>query len=184
MDNFTLPLGKMSSMIITAKDRNKRRRDKMVWSLLDHLKKKESSDTITWEMLGGKKFMASKPTSHLDFVTAGTKGIPKLSVLNLADVLDVPMKDMATLLSLSYKTLGRKKETDSLDTLASSLSIEIANTITKGLSVFENFDKFNRWLHKENRALKGKEPFSLLNTPTGIKVVNQVLGRIEEGIYT
>jgi len=171
-------------MEIAAKNTNKIRRDKMVWSLLDHLKKKEPSDTITWEMLGGKKFMPSKPTSHLDFVTAGAKGIPKLSILNLADVLDVPIKDMAILLNISYKTLGRKKETDTLDTLASSLSIEIANTITKGLSVFEDADKLNRWLHKENRGLKGQEPFHLLNTPTGIKMVNQLLGRIEEGIYT
>ena len=128
--------------------------------------------------------MPSKPTSHLDFVTAGARGIPKFSIVNLSEVLDVPMKDMAVLLNISYKTLGRKKQTDPLDTLASSLSVEIANTITKGLSVFENADKFNQWLHKENRALKGQAPFSLLNTPTGIKVVNQVLGRIEEGIYT
>ena len=171
-------------MSILAKDRYKQRRDKMVWSLLDHLKKKESYDAVTWEMLGGKKFMASKPTSQLDFITVGAKGIPKLSVIHLSEVLDVPMKDMAVLLNLSYKTLGRKKETDSLDTLASSLSIEIANTITKGLSVFEDADKLNRWLHKENRALKGQIPFNLLSTPTGIKVINQILGRIEEGIYT
>jgi len=171
-------------MKIAVKHTYTERRDKMVLSLLEHLKKKESSDTITWEMLGGKKFMTSKPTSHLDFLTAGSRGIPKLSVTNLSEVLNVPMKDMAVLLNLSYKTLGRKKETDPLDTLASSLSIEIANTITKGLSVFEDSDKFNRWLHKENRALKGQMPFNLLNTPTGIKVVNQVLGRIEEGIYT
>ena len=156
----------------------------MVGLLHDNLKKSEPNDAITWEMLGRKKFMSSKPTSHLDFDTAGSKGIPRLSVVNLADVLDVPMKDMAILLNVSYKTLGRKKETDSLDTLASSLSIEIADTITKGLSVFEDSDKFNRWLHKENRALKGQAPFSMLNTPTGIKVVNRLLGRIEEGIYT
>ena len=94
------------------------------------------------------------------------------------------MKDMATLLNISYKTLGRKKGTDVLDSLASSLSIEIANTFTKGLSVFEDPDKFNHWLQKGNRALNGKKPFELLNTPTGIKLVNQVLGRIKEGVYT
>ena len=152
--------------------------------LKDHIKRNEPSNIITWIILGGKTFMASKPSSILDFVTASSKGIPKLSVLNLAAVLDVPMKDMAVLLNVSYKTLGRKKKTDVMDTISSSLSIEIANTIAKGLSVFEDSAKLNRWLHKENRALNGQKPFDLLNTPTGIKLVNQILGRIEEGVYT
>lgn len=149
-----------------------------------YFRKGASANLITWVILGGKQFMDKEPVSTLDFVTAGNKGIPKLSVSNLAELMDVPMKDMATLLNISYKTLGRKKGTDVLDSLVSSLSIEIANTFTKGLSVFEYPDKFNHWLQKGNRALNGKKPFELLNTPTGIKLVNQVLGRIEEGVYT
>jgi putative toxin-antitoxin system antitoxin component (TIGR02293 family) len=149
-----------------------------------HLQKNESASTLTWIMLGGEHFMLNKPLSTLDFITAGIKGIPKSSVHNLSKILNVPMKDMATLLNISYKTLGRKKETDMINSLASSLSIEIAYTIAKGLAVFENPDKLNRWLHKENRALKGQKPFDLLCMPTGIRLVHQVLGRIEEGIYT
>ena len=152
--------------------------------LKSHLEKNESTDIITWVMLGGKHFMATRPSSKIDYVTASARGIPKLSVINLAAVLNVPMKDMATLLNVSYKTLGRKKKTDILDSLSSSLSIEIANTIANGLSVFEDADKFNRWIQKNNRALKGQKPFDLLNTPTGIKLVNQILGRIEEGVYS
>lgn len=156
----------------------------IVLILKDQMKKNASSDIITWLLLGGKEFMPSRPSSVIDFIVASSKGIPKLSVINLASVLEVPMKDMATLLNVSYKTLGRKKKTDILDSISSSLSIEIANTIAKGLSVFEDSARLNRWLHKENSALKGKIPFDLLSTPTGIKLVNQVLGRIEEGVYT
>jgi putative toxin-antitoxin system antitoxin component (TIGR02293 family) len=148
------------------------------------LQKNEPTDLVTWLMLGGQNFMPSKPTSVFDFLLAGTRGIPKLSVTNLATILDSPMKDMAHMLNISYKTLGRKKNTDILDSVTSSLSIEIANTITKGLYVFEDADRLNRWLHKENKALNGQKPFDLLNSPLGIKLVNQVLGRIEEGVYT
>lgn len=63
---------------------------------------------------------------------------------------------MATLLNISFKTLGRKKETNILDSISSSLTIEIANTLTKGLYVFEDAAKLNRWLHQENKALHGK----------------------------
>lgn len=166
MDTFPVTLGKMSIMH-TAISRKKRK------SLM-----------TTWEILGGKQFIPLEPKSVLDFVNAGIKGIQKQSVVRLAEVMEVPMKDMATLLNMSYKTLGRKKETDILDSLSSSLSIEIAETISKGFSVFEDSAKLNRWLQKENRALQGKKPIEFLNTPTGIKMVNRLLGRIEEGIYT
>jgi putative toxin-antitoxin system antitoxin component (TIGR02293 family) len=156
----------------------------VVATLKDQILRHEPVTLMTWVMLGGNYFMSALPVSTLDFLSAGSKGIPKSSIINLATVLNVPMKDMATMLNLSYKTLGRKKKTDLLDTITSSLSIEIANTIAKGLTVFEDADKLNRWLHKENRALQGQKPFDMLNTPTGIRLVNQILGRIEEGVYT
>lgn len=152
--------------------------------LQEQLEKGASINQIAWIILGGRQFIGAVPVSILDYVTAVNKGIPKLSVINLAEVMNVPMKDIAEILNVSYKTLGRKKQTDILDSLTSSLSIEIANTIAKGLSVFEDNNKLNRWLHKENRALQGKKPFDLLKTPTGIKMVNRLLSRIEEGVYT
>ncbi|WAC15269.1 MbcA/ParS/Xre antitoxin family protein [Dyadobacter pollutisoli] len=66
----------------------------------------------------------------------------------------------------------------------SSLSIEIANTIAKGLSVFGNVNALNRWLQKGNKALNNQKPFDLMNTPTELKLINQILGRIEEGVYS
>ncbi len=157
------------------------------WNLgmvTEMVRRKAPANTITWLILGSTHFMEKEPVSGLDFLMASEKGIPKLSLEHLADVLDIPMKDMADLLNLSYKTLSRKKKTDVLNTLVSSLSIEIAHTIALGLAIFEDPDKLNRWLHKENKALSGQKPFDLLNTPTGIKLVNQILGRIEEGVYS
>ncbi len=149
-----------------------------------YMKKGASANKLTWIILGGKSFMNREPNSMLDFVVAGNKGVSKLAVINLAEVLNIPMKDMATLLNISYKTLARKNKTDVLNSIASSLCIEIAHTVAKGLSLFEDPDKLNKWLHEDNRALKGQKPFNLLNTPTGLKLVNQILGRIEEGVYT
>ena len=165
MDIFPLTLVKMSTMATIIKGKRK-----------FHM--------TPWEILGGKEFVPAEPVSVLDYVRAGNKGIQKQSLIRLAEVMEVPMKDMATLLNISYKTLGRKKLTDTLDILSSSLSIEIAATISKGLSVFEDTSKLNRWLQKENRALQGKKPIDFLNTPTGIKMINHLLARIEEGIYT
>ncbi len=148
------------------------------------LERKCKEPVTVWEILGGKQFMPTAPKSILDYVKIANKGIKKQSVTRLAGLMKIPMRDMAVLLNISYKTLGRKKETDLMDSVSSSLSIEIAETILKGLSVFEDSDKLTCWLQKENRALQGERPLNLLNTPTGIKMVNRLLIRIEEGIYT
>jgi putative toxin-antitoxin system antitoxin component (TIGR02293 family) len=143
-----------------------------------------SQSEMTWRLLGGHQFMAHKPKTSLEFYGAVRKGVPKLAIDYLAKVLGIPMTKMAILLNLSYKTLTRKNTIDLLDTPVSSHAYEIADTIAKGLSVFEDEDRLNRWLNKGNRALNGAKPFDLLDTSTGIKLVNQMLGRIEEGVYS
>lgn len=148
------------------------------------LKRKNKEFLTAWDILGGKQFMPLPPKSVLEYVKIANKGIKKRSVIQLAELMKIPMKDMAVLLNISYKTLGRKNETDLLDSVSSSISIEIAETISKGLAVFEDSDKLSRWLQKGNRALQGEKPIDLLSTPTGIKMVNKLLVRIEEGIYT
>jgi putative toxin-antitoxin system antitoxin component (TIGR02293 family) len=135
---------------------------------------------LTWAILGGRDFMVEEPVSALEYLSASNHGIPKQAVINLAEIMNLPMKDIAVLLN----TLGRKSDTDMLDSLSSSISIEIAQVMAKGLSLFEDRDKLKRWLYTENRALQGRKPFDILNTPTGIKMVNRVLTRIEEGVYT
>jgi len=143
-----------------------------------------TKEEIKWELLGGKLFSARMPVTAMEFYDAVTIGVPKLSVDILADVMDIPMTTMAHLLNLSYKTLTRKNKTDLLDPIVSSHTYEMSDIIAKGFEVFEDGAKLNKWLHKENRALKGKRPFDLLHTPTGIRLVGQVLGRLEEGVYS
>ena len=98
------------------------------------------------------------PTTAMEFYDAVSAGVPKLSVDNLADVMDIPMTVMAKILNLSYKTLTRKNKKDLLDRAVSFHTYEMSDIIARGFEVFENGAKLNRWLHKENRALKGKKP--------------------------
>ena len=149
-----------------------------------HLRKGATSKELTWVLLGGKSFMPKPPTSNLDFWTAGIQGIRRDAINRLAEVLEVPMTEMAALLHISYKTLTRKQNNELLDNLLSSLCIEITETIANGLLVFEDRERLNRWLRKENRALQQQRPIDLLRNPTGIRMINAVLHRIEEGIHT
>lgn len=143
-----------------------------------------SEESLAWGMLGGDVFLVKEPSSALEYVAAGREGIRKAAVEHLSRQMSIPMKDMADLLSVSYKTLSRKRSEDRLDPLTSSMSIEIAGAVARGLIVFEDIDRLRRWLRKENRALGGSRPLDLLSTPTGIRMVCRLLHRIQEGILT
>jgi len=189
-DKRVVHLGKMSSMGKIKKPVGYKieEEDDAVSTVEDpvqhYISNRATQPVLAWRVLGGKAFTPQVPDSAFSFYQAGVDGIPKSSVASLATVLKVPMTDMADLLNVSYKTLGRKANNDLLDGWISSHSIEIAQTVARGLSLFEDEAKLNRWLHKPNKALKGKIPFDMFKYPTGIKLVNQIMGRIEEGIYT
>lgn len=63
-------------------------------------------------------------------------------------------------------------------------TIEESALYEHGLSVFGDARKFENWLRKPNGALDEKIPFNLLNTVEGIKKVDDILGRIEHGIFS
>ena len=88
------------------------------------------------------------------------------------------------ILNLSVKTLERKKSDDLLDRQTSSHVIEVAKVVEHAFDVFEDEEKVQKWLSTPNRALNQMKPLDLFYMPTGLGMVNNVLGRIEEGVYS
>ncbi|MFD2633946.1 type II RES/Xre toxin-antitoxin system antitoxin [Pedobacter mendelii] len=88
------------------------------------------------------------------------------------------------ILNLSIKTLERKQADDKLDIRTSSMVIEVARVLEHTYQVFDDKEKVQRWLSKPNNALHGETPLSLFSTPTGIGMIEDVLTRIEEGVYS
>ena len=151
----------------------------------NHLKSvpKENSKSIVY-WLGGESVL-SPIHSDFDLIKAGSEGISKASVDELAVHLGISRKSMAEdVLNLSVKTLERKALTDKLDKKTSSHALEIAKVMQHGYVVFEDEEKLRRWINKENRALNGMKPLALFDTLTGLTMVNDILGRIEEGVYS
>lgn len=58
--------------------------------------------------------------------------------------------------------------------------IEIA---ARAMEVFGTREKALRWLNSPVGSLGGQTPLSLLNTPEGITQVQDILGRVEHGVW-
>lgn len=138
---------------------------------------------VRW--LGGSAHVKGALQSDFDLIEAGAAGISRASIDLLAAHLGVSRKKMAEeLLDISVKTMERKKPAEKLDKKISSHVLEMARVMEHAYEVFEDEDRVRQWLNHENRALQLKKPIDLLDTLTGINLVNTILTRIEEGVYS
>jgi putative toxin-antitoxin system antitoxin component (TIGR02293 family) len=136
-------------------------------------------------LLGGKSIVTRPIRSEFDIISLSNEGITKASLDALIGHLGISKKAFSeNILDASVKTLERKKSTDKLDKHTSSLIIEIAKVVEHAFAVFEDEKKVKNWLNAPNKALNNIKPIDLFYMPTGLNMVNDVLGRIEEGVYS
>ena len=137
------------------------------------------------DFLGGKLLLNASIKNYYDLILLSRVGISKASAESLISFTGMSKKNFVEdILNMSIKTLERKKDDDKLDKRASSLVIEVARVLEHAYRVFNEKEKVKRWLSKPSKSLHGESPLSLFSTPTGIGMVEDVLTRIEEGVYS
>jgi len=83
---------------------------------------------------------------------------------------------------MSVKTMSRyQKENKKLSPRLSETALKFVNLLDKGLEVFGELQAFRNWLSKPAYGLGNKIPIELLNTNTGIDLIEEELLRIEYG---
>lgn len=149
------------------------------------IKEKPSAKLNFVNLLGGKQVLTNPVASDFDLITLSNEGLTKASLDALITHLGISKKSFSeNILDASVKTLERKKSTDKLDRKTSSYIIEIAKVVEHAFEVFESEEKVKHWLNSPNRALNNIKPIDLFYLPTGLGMVNDILGRIEEGVYS
>ncbi|MEJ7559330.1 MAG: antitoxin Xre/MbcA/ParS toxin-binding domain-containing protein [Pedobacter sp.] len=137
------------------------------------------------DLLGGTLSLDISIKNYYDLILLARAGISKASAESVISFTGMSKKSFVEdILNLSIKTLERKHADDKLDKRTSSLVIEVARVLEHTYQVFDSRERVQRWLSKPNNALHGETPLSLFFTPTGIGMVEDVLTRIEEGVYS
>ncbi|RZK97497.1 MAG: DUF2384 domain-containing protein [Hymenobacter sp.] len=111
-------------------------------------------------------------------------------VRQLAAKLDVTLHEMAMVLATAERTFARQlsakpSEKTLVFTKAQAERLLLLQLLDNhGVEVFEDQGKFNRWLRRPLPLLQQQSPLQLLDTVTGFRVVDQLLGRIAYGVYS
>lgn len=87
-------------------------------------------------------------------------------------------------LGLSSRTLARRKQERRLSPGESDRLFRFVRIAVQVSEVLGGREQASRWLHTPNRALGGQMPLELLDTDLGSRQVEEILGRIEHGVYS
>lgn len=71
-----------------------------------------------------------------------------------------------------------------LDPVTSERLLILDQLAIYGASVFQDAGKFIRWLRRPLQLLENRSPLDLLDSSTGIQLVEDILGRIEYGVFS
>lgn len=127
---------------------------------------------------------AYQSSSGMRLVEMSRRGISKKSLLRLAELSSVSVKQLAELLPVSLRTIQRYNNNDLLEPVVSEHAILIAEVLSKGSQVFSSLESLQHWLHTPSAALGNKTPLSYLDTGFGARLVTDELGRLEHGVYS
>lgn len=127
---------------------------------------------------------SSHRLSALQLIDQSRQGLVGKEAGQIASLLAISDKEMARLLNQSVATFHRQAKAGRLDAATSERLLLLSQLGTYGASVFQDQAKFTRWLRRPLRLLGERSPLDLLDSLTGIQLVDDILGRIEYGVFS
>ncbi len=110
-------------------------------------------------------------------------GFDKLRVLS--DALKSTPYEIAEILHISESTLLRRKKDGKLQADESDRLVRLGQIVAKAIQLFEgDQDGARAWLHRPARALGGIAPIRYSQTYLGAQEVEDLIERLEEGVFS
>jgi putative toxin-antitoxin system antitoxin component (TIGR02293 family) len=132
-------------------------------------------------LTSNEKSKAMTPSNLIHAVQAG------LSVRELEDLrasLDVSMERLGTMIGISPATLHRRRSGQKLGSAESDRIVRFAKLMGKAVEVMESKENARKWLNSPQFGLGGAIPLEYAETEIGAREVENLLGRIEYGVYS
>ncbi len=135
-------------------------------------------------LLGGSRVFGGRVSGAGDMQRELRRGLPYGAFEAFRKALDVRPVDLAELLGVAMRTLARRKTKRLLSPTESDRLYRVAFVARLAEDALGSREKAKAWLHRENRALGGRSPISVLDTEIGERQVEDLLNRIKYGIYS
>jgi len=102
----------------------------------------------------------------------------------LRDALDLPIEQVALKVGMSKATFHRRQQEGRLTPDESDKVVRFARLVGQAVVAFGSEEAARQWLNAPQRGLGGMVPLTYAETEVGAREVENLLGRIEYGVYS
>ena len=134
------------------------------------------------DVLGVPSVVGEPIASDLQLVDVIQRGLQRKALDHLARRSHLPLPVLAAAVDLSVRTLQRYSPAQRLRADATDRLVQLATLYAEGFDLFGE-DKFRHWMESSIPALGGRKPVELINTTVGIRMLRDIIGRIEHGVF-
>ena len=110
-------------------------------------------------------------------------GLPVQSLSLLSTNLGVPEKRIALTVNIRQRTLTQRKKEGRFKPDESERVFRLARLYEKALGVFNDTLAAQKWFNSPVKGLGNKTPLEYADTEVGTREVEDMLGRIEDGVF-
>ncbi len=111
------------------------------------------------------------------------EGLPASSFDKLCKAMAIPSADLARLAGIAPRTLARRKKAGRLLSDESERVLRLGVLFDRAKDVFGDAEAARSWLKSPKRALSGSTPLDYADTEPGAREVENLLGRVEHGVF-
>jgi len=106
------------------------------------------------------------------------------AVRRLQNALGLSLEQIAAFLGMSRATLHRRKAQGKIARTESEKLVRYQQLLEKAINVFGNAEAAREWLTQRQPGLGNAKPVEFARTEIGAREVENLLGRIEYGVYS
>jgi putative toxin-antitoxin system antitoxin component (TIGR02293 family) len=131
-----------------------------------------------------KTAAAGKSLHPTELIQKIRKGLRFSELKTLQDTLDLPFEKLAAKLCISRSTLQRRKAAGRLSPDESDKVVRYSRLVRQAAAFFGDIEKARAWLKHPQYGLGGAVPLDYAGTEAGAREVEDLLGRMEHGVYS
>jgi putative toxin-antitoxin system antitoxin component (TIGR02293 family) len=124
------------------------------------------------------------PTGTPELLALVARGLPFSAIDRFKQASGLPWDAVCELVRIPPRTLARRRAARRLDAAESDRLVRAARIVQQALGLFEGDAQAARaWLAAPQRAFGGATPLAFARTETGAREVENLIGRLEHGVY-
>lgn len=135
---------------------------------------------------GSGKSLGLKLSGRQDAVVVVKRGMPVAAVERLGQNLGVTLETLGRITNIAERTLQRRKRDNAgrLKADESERVLRVGLLLDRAVAVLGGIENARAWLNAPCAALGGAAPLAYADTEPGAREVEDVLGRIEHGVFS